>query len=222
MKISEFRKLIKEEIRKVLKEADMSSPKFKKIAGPLVDAMVIDCLDNYDDFDEWLEYGMKNPNEEVQEYLDQLSTIASSEEIDKFMKKVAIPAVKMEVEDDSSDSNEPPTLGSFYKPTTSEIKREAKAFNDMINYAKKLFGSRVQVDADKTYFEVKYPKPSPKGQYYATFELKDDRVFQGEAINGTFPRGKGSKVSQSWEGTGYYLPSENGVSELDGLKKRSN
>lgn len=52
MKISEFRKLIQEEVRKVLKEGvSMTSPEFKKIAAQLTDAMAIDMLDNIDQLD---------------------------------------------------------------------------------------------------------------------------------------------------------------------------
>jgi hypothetical protein len=205
MKISEFRKLIKEEVRKVLKEGvSMTSPEFKKIAAQLTDAMAIDMLDNYDNYNQWLKYGMEDPNQEVEEYLNKLRAIASEEEIDKFIQKYALPYVQKE---------EKKALAAGKNSTPAAPANPNATFEDLITYAKKKFGKFFKAHPDNTYFELQYPKRYSDGQYYATFELINGKVEQAEAKDGTFPRNKGGKPGIKYSGKVYTLP--NGINQLD-------
>jgi len=206
MKLSEFRKLIKEEVRKVLKEeVSMTSPEFKKIGAQLADAMAIDMLDNYDNYNQWLNYGMEDPNEEVEEYLNKLRAIANEEEIDKFIQKYALPYVQKEEKKAlAAGKNLPPAAPR--DPNTT--------FEDLIAYAKKKFGKFFKAHPDNTYFELQYPKKYPAGQYYYTVELnKDGRVDTAQAIDGTFPRNKGGKPGIKGGGSVYDL--SYGIEDLD-------
>jgi hypothetical protein len=60
-------------------------PEFKEISIPLMNDMLNDCMDNYEgDFENWLEYGMSQPSQEIQAGLEKLEQMSSPEEVEKF------------------------------------------------------------------------------------------------------------------------------------------
>jgi len=69
---------------------------FKKKAAELLDAMEIDMLDNFDDFDDWVENGMDSPNREVEDLTDELIALDKNgqAEYDDWMEHVALPFIK--------------------------------------------------------------------------------------------------------------------------------
>lgn len=61
-------------------------PEFKKVAIPVMNDMLMDCLDNYNgDFNDWVENGMSQPSHDVEAGLEALEQMSSPEEVDKFI-----------------------------------------------------------------------------------------------------------------------------------------
>ncbi len=69
---------------------------FKNKAAELLDAMEIDMLDNFDDYEDWVENGMTSPNREVEDLTDELIALDKNgqAEYDDWMKHVALPFIK--------------------------------------------------------------------------------------------------------------------------------
>lgn len=62
-------------------------PQFKKIAIPVMNDMLDDCMSNYDgDFENWVENGMSHPPMNVQQGLERLEQMSSPEEVEKFIQ----------------------------------------------------------------------------------------------------------------------------------------
>ena len=63
---------------------------FKEKAAELLDAMEIDMLDNFDDYDDWVEYGLDSPNREVEGIMDELVALDTTggEKVDDWMEEV--------------------------------------------------------------------------------------------------------------------------------------
>ena len=72
------------------------STAFKNKAAELLDAMEIDMLDNFDDYDDWVEHGSDSPNREVEDITDELLKLdpTKGEEVDDWMEHVAFPYIK--------------------------------------------------------------------------------------------------------------------------------
>jgi hypothetical protein len=69
---------------------------FKNKAAELLDAMEIDMLDNFDDYEDWTENGMTSPNREVEDLTDELIALDKNgqAEYDDWMEHVALPFIK--------------------------------------------------------------------------------------------------------------------------------
>ena len=69
---------------------------FKNKAAELLDAMEIDMLDNFDDFEDWVENGMDSPNREVEDLTDELIALDKNgqAEYDDWIENVALPFIK--------------------------------------------------------------------------------------------------------------------------------
>ena len=84
--LSEVKRM--QQLAGILKEGlTFEDPEFKEIAIPLMNSMLNDCLDNYDgNFEEWVEYGMSNPPDDVKQGLSQLEQMSNEEEVEKFVE----------------------------------------------------------------------------------------------------------------------------------------
>ena len=69
---------------------------FKNKAAELLDAMEIDMLDNFDDYEDWVENGMTSPSREVEDLTDELIALDKNgqAEYDDWMERVALPFIE--------------------------------------------------------------------------------------------------------------------------------
>ena len=72
------------------------STAFKNKAAELLDAMEIDMLDNFNDYEDWEENGMSSPNREVEDLTNELYKLDPTKgaEVDDWMENVALPYIK--------------------------------------------------------------------------------------------------------------------------------
>ena len=125
-------------------------PKFKKVAVPVMNDMLDDCVDNYDgDFDTWVEYGMSHPPANVQDGLAKLEQMSSSEEVEKF-KKAAYRQIQKHLQSNLDEKKKPSAgLTKKQKSTVAkkatagkDIGKKGKGFEKVAKAAEKQYGSK--------------------------------------------------------------------------------
>lgn len=137
-------------IEEAKKGMSFRDPEFKKVAIPVMNDMLEDCLDNYDgDFDTWAEYGMSHPPMNVQDGLAKLEQMSSDEEVEKFIQ-AAYRQIKKHLEKDLNEKKKPSAgLTKAQKSSVAkkaaagkDIGKKGKGFEKVAKAAEKQYGSK--------------------------------------------------------------------------------
>ena len=91
---SNDRKLIRENMNDF--KFSYPSPAFESKAEEVLTAMENDMLENFDSYDDWVEYGSDSPSREVEDLTDDLVALDPKKgyTVDDWMEEVAFPYIK--------------------------------------------------------------------------------------------------------------------------------